>query len=1013
MTNWEPLAIPFQGGIDTKSDAKTASPAKFVELENGVFTKRGSVRKRHGYDRTENQDSSESEISADIVTTLDESLILLGKNASYTYSAADDNWLKQGYFNRVAVATDEVESSTASRTMGDQAEVNGVGARAWINQAGGMEIAIYDVATGARIKGFKGGTIGSGNRPRCLAVGAFLHVVFAVGSSTDLMTLPINTFSPANTVEGDAAIIASDLHADEIFDAVTSSTGNDAVFAWYSTSSDELRWGRLLPTGATESKGGTSSGAIVAMSIGVNSEYLVIGHVEATGLVMTSVSDVNGGMANVADTGSESESGFDRVSIAVAEGKFCCLFENQTAEARNQDLVRWSGDPAEPSANEIGTAVIQHSHLLSAGFSVGGSLYVFVGHESARQLQNSVFLLELSPEDDSGSAARVVAHVHYGAAAPRSSEPHLPRFSASAEALVGILPYRRPVESDDGEAVGYLGLSRVAVEANSVAYEAAQAGRALYCPGGILWHLDGYEPVESGFLLAPELDVDPTSTDAADHGDVSEGGAGAIAAGTYGYKVYYEWPNAHGEVMRSLAIGFSVAATGSKKMVLTIPTLYHTHKGVDASGGARDEVSIAVYRTSAGGTKHHRISSTDPTATGDNGYLLNDRTSSSVTFTDNLADASANELDPLLGLINNVAPTACSVATMANRRLWMAGGDIPDNNLYYSKLRIDGQPIECNNNTFVEIPDRGGQVVGVRELSDATVVFKRSQIYFVAGEGPNNSGFGEFREAVQVSTDVGCVDPRSIVETPDGLMFNSAKGVYLLTKSFSVEYVGAEVEAYNSESIVSAELVPDQNLAIFLASEGRTLAYDYLFRQWSTFTGHLGISATLWKNKYCYLDSAGAVYRQNPERYKDGNVAYKFRGKTGPIRGEGLQQLWRCKRIYLLGEYFSEHSLRMNVWFNREAAPRESVTFEPEDFIDDSRWGDDPTWGDSEVWGGQLDGRDYQVSYGLESQKAQSISLEFEEIPGAEPGRSFELTELAMLWARMPGLGRLADARRR
>jgi hypothetical protein len=228
-----------------------------------------------------------------------------------------------------------------------------------------------------------------------------------------------------------------------------------------------------------------------------------------------------------------------------------------------------------------------------------------------------------------------------------------------------------------------------------------------------------------------------------------------------------------------------------------------------------------------------------------------------------------------------------------------------------------------------------------------------------------------------------------------------------------VEYVGAAVEAYNGTTITSAELVPDQNLAIFLDSTGRTLAYDYLFEQWSTFTGHLGISATLWANRYCYLAADGATYRQNAGVYKDGNVAYKFRGKTGPIRLEGLQQLWKCKRIYLLGEYFSEHSLRMSVWFNREAAPRESVTFEPSDFIGDSRWGDDALWGDSEVWGGALDSRDYQVSYGLETQKNQSISLEFEEIPGAEPGRSFELTELAMVAAPMSGLGRLADARRK
>jgi hypothetical protein len=153
--------------------------------------------------------------------------------------------------------------------------------------------------------------------------------------------------------------------------------------------------------------------------------------------------------------------------------------------------------------------------------------------------------------------------------------------------------------------------------------------------------------------------------------------------------------------------------------------------------------------------------------------------------------------------------------------------------------------------------------------------------------------------------------------------------------------------------------------------------------------------------------------RQNPNKFTDGNVAYQWRAKTAPIRMGSLQEWWRCKRIYIMGEYFSEHKLRMNVFFNRELASQETITFDPSDFVEDTTWGSQATWGAQDVWGGAIDGRDYQMSYAPARQKVQSISFEFLEIPGTEPGRSFELTELALYWAPMSGLGRLAAVRRK
>src|SRR4051812_21062527 len=40
----------FAGGVDTKSDEKTVPTTKLIALENGVFTRATSIKKRNGYE---------------------------------------------------------------------------------------------------------------------------------------------------------------------------------------------------------------------------------------------------------------------------------------------------------------------------------------------------------------------------------------------------------------------------------------------------------------------------------------------------------------------------------------------------------------------------------------------------------------------------------------------------------------------------------------------------------------------------------------------------------------------------------------------------------------------------------------------------------------------------------------------------------------------------------------------------------------------------------------------------
>src|SRR5256885_5511617 len=44
------LHFRFAGGVDTKTDEKTVPTTKLLALENGVFTRATSIKKRNGYE---------------------------------------------------------------------------------------------------------------------------------------------------------------------------------------------------------------------------------------------------------------------------------------------------------------------------------------------------------------------------------------------------------------------------------------------------------------------------------------------------------------------------------------------------------------------------------------------------------------------------------------------------------------------------------------------------------------------------------------------------------------------------------------------------------------------------------------------------------------------------------------------------------------------------------------------------------------------------------------------------
>jgi hypothetical protein len=250
-------------------------------------------------------------------------------------------------------------------------------------------------------------------------------------------------------------------------------------------------------------------------------------------------------------------------------------------------------------------------------------------------------------------------------------------------------------------------------------------------------------------------------------------------------------------------------------------------------------------------------------------------------------------------------------------------------------------------------------------------------------------------------------------------MFQSRKGIYTLTKQYGVLYTGAPVEQYNSQTVMRGVLAADKNHVIFI-TDGRALLFDYLFKQWSTFTNHEGTSATFWDGTLCYGRTDGRVFRESDTTKSDAGSRVVMRLETAWVKLNTLQGFQRIRRAMVLGEFKSNHRLALEIAYDYELIRRRLI-FDATSNIDTTTFGDpaSPAFlGDGTPFGSgtatdEMGTRVYQFRAHLPKQKCQSVKFYFEDMHsvGGYLGEGYEITELMLEVGIKRGTFKIADTR--
>lgn len=1011
------IAIQFAGGIETKMDSKAVPTTRLLTLQNGVFTRAVSIQKRNGYEDVSLAVDGQAAPIGGMrrFGKRDDELLVFTGNRCYSQQPSHDQFVDAGPAFSVKGSDAPGVLTGTMQTMPDHATNGGVTAYAWEDSRGGVWWASVDSSTG-RVCRAPEQLDAQGSQPRCVPCGDVVHVYWANTTQRSIFCIVCNPATPSAAVT--VKLLVQDLNTSSTFyDAEpTAYPGAPAILVWSEFATFNIRIAFVhpsgvlgapsngLPTGYREPVALT--GPLAVTSYRIDGSKVAVA-VECTGAVKVfyyTFATAGGVTSFVLD----STTTVDPIQPDIRRMVAVMMDATDPTSGKQPVWVAWeTRDIVHTDAsqrfvtsglvNATAPLTIQRGvGLASRAFQYGGDAFAMCVHDTT--YSNVYLTLRLS---DYFPVGRHLA----GSGAGLPTRNHVSSAHYDGSIVRICVPFRERLLTENHDKFRETGIRTVTMDfASDDSHVSAQLGRGLYLAGACPLHYDGHVWTEQGFHMSPDLIPAPTPA----------AGGSMSSSGKYEYQAWYEWTDNQGEVHRGpTSIGTTVTMGGSDTQVtLTLPTLRVTQK---------QNVRICLARSKLNDTSDFfRVTSLDPTTAGTaNGYIANDPTVDTVTFVDKMDDttlAAQEDIYTVGGIPSNDPATLGDAVAVGKSRLFFTDASDPQVVRFSQEIDV-GYGAEIPPDLQMRTDPYGGAVTGLGVMDEFVIITKEHALHTFGGDGPTLSGDATggagFSRPELITSDAGCTDPNSIVLTPVGMMFKSAKGIMQVDRSRQVTYIGAPVEAFNGQTIRRATLLEDRTAVIFLTDSGSTLYYDYRIGQWSVFTNHEGLDAVMVAGSYYYLRTDGRIFRETPGVYTDAGRAIPMRLETAWIKMSDVVQSWqRFYDGYLLGERKSAHLLKVQYrldfgkhWSEPQwcdatgaASPTGWVSgwaggwsADVDDTLVGSGYGDG-NYGDGNYGGTPPEPYQWRVCI---AERAQAIQFRFEdyELVGSA-GPSFELTEL-------------------
>lgn len=1005
----------FAQGLDTKTDPKRVPIGKLLKLQNSVFKKGGLLQKRNGYASLADLPDS----TYQYLTTFNENLTAIGPTIA-AYNNGSDTWVSKGSIQPLSLTTLPVIRNNLNQTACDIAVAPNLTACAVYLESDGStttaKYVIFDSVTGQNIKApavipVSSGTVTGGLRVYVLGnnfVIVFTNVITGtdhlqyvtvssiaptiVGTNTDIAA----SYVAKTTLSWDAAVFENRLYI-----AYNTTSGGQAIKTVYLTSALALSGAVSRPAATATMISLCIDSTNAASPVIYISYYDLVTQTGATFALDFNLNTLMGSVSTISAT--------SILNIISAAQNGVCSIAYEVSN--NYSFAPGTGTPTHYISGltvTLATAtasspvvLIRSVGLASKAFIIDSIIYFLAAYESS--YQPTYFLIN-------GSASTAAAPVITGKLAYGNGGGYLtvglPNVTVTDnKAQIG---YRfkdliQAVNKNTNVATGtqtagiysQTGINLSSFTIGTQGLDTAEIGNDLLISGGFLWMYDGYLPIEHNFFLwpdiAPTTPPDPINTAvaawSATGGSIAAKPDGSTNTDAYYYQFTYEWTDNQGNAYRSApSIPIAITTTGALttgSVVLKIPTLRLTMK-------TANPVKVVVYRWSVAQQIYYQVTSiTSP--------LLNTTTADSVTFTDTFADATIlgnNILYTTGGVVEDVNAPATNLMTIFDTRLWTVDSE-DQNRLWFSKQVIEATPVEMSDLFTVFVPPTTstqgstGPIKSIAPMDDKLIIGKKNALLYINGTGPDNTGANnQYSPPTFITATVGCENQKSIVLIPNGLMFQSDKGIWLLDRGLNTSYIGAPVEDYMAgATVLSAVNVPETNEVRFTLDTGITLMYDYYYDQWGTFVNVPCVSSCIFEGMHTFINEAGAAFQEREGYYLDGSNPVLMMFQTGPLRLGELQNYQRAFFFYILGTYYSPHKLAVNIYYDYETSPSQSMIISPTNYSTPYGSGDSQSpYGQGDPYGGPSNLEDWRIF--LARQRCMAFGIKIQEIYDGDFGVS-------------------------
>lgn len=1011
--------INFAQGLDQKSDPKQVPIGKFLRRVNSVFTKMGLMKKRNGYGPLPPLPDSTSTY----LTTFVGNLTAIGRSLlALDFGAA--SWVNKGTFQPISLSVIPTARGPVNQTQCDSVTApNGLVCTVYTENNGGTLAYKYVILDGTTTQNIIAPTVipvSSGTvtgSPRVFLLGAYFIIVFTnvITAVSHLQYIAVSSLMPtvvtanadiasayisATTLSWDGVVVGSNL-----FVAYNTTSGGQQIKVTYLSSSFTVAAAQSFAGSICTLMGicadltnPASPKVYVSFYDAAGSTGYVIGLDQNLNKTMTPTQIISSG--TVKNMTCTAQSGVVQVVYEVLNA----YSYDANIGTNYLDKVAVTA-PTTLTTGTVGstTVLVRSVGLASKSFLMNSTMYMLTAYDgkstSVAAFQPTYFLINLS-----GQVVAKLAYQNGGGYLTLG----LPQ--AQVQSSLVKIPYLfkdliQSVNKTQGLANAVGIYSQTGVNLSSMTFSdetlsTAELGQNLNLSGGFLYAYDGQTINEQNFHLYPD------SVEAV----VSHSG-GSMTVQDYFYQAVYEWTDSQGNIFRSAPSvpvkAPSASFSGSSNSVtVNVPYARLTYK----SG-----VKIVIYRWSTAQESYFQVTSiTAPT--------LNDTTADSVAFVDTLADASIlgnSLLYTTGGVVENTGTPACTALTLFDTRLWAI--DAEDQNLLlFSKQVVEGTPVEMSDLFSKYIaPNAGtqtdtGPMRVLFPMDDKLVILKKDALFYINGTGPDNTGANsQYSEPIFITSTIGSINLRSIVFIPQGLLFQSDNGIWLLGRDLSTDFKGWDVQDLTDGAlVVSANQVPGTNEVRFVMDSGVTILYDYSFDKWATFEGVPGVAATVYQGKHTYVNSGGQVFQETPGLYLDNGNPVLMSLTTGWLNLAGLQGYMRAFFFYILGDYITPHKLSLGISYDYEEAVTQALVISPTNFAPAYGGPNPGVYGDGTPYGGPGKSENWRVF--LTRQRCSAFRISLTEIYdpsfGIPAGEGLSLSGINLVYGVKKGFRPISAA---